>query len=103
LVKLRVLEQEADVQQAAVNSARESLQRINNQYQAGIIDYNSVVSVQTSTLSNERSALSLLGNRLTTSVQLIAALGGGWHSNPLENPAGAEPTMSSAESADAAL
>jgi NodT family efflux transporter outer membrane factor (OMF) lipoprotein len=103
LVKLRVLEQEADVQQAAVNSARESLQRIINQYQAGIIDYNSVVSVQTSTLSNERSALSLLGNRLTTSVQLIAALGGGWHSNPLENPAGAEPTMSSAESADAAL
>lgn len=78
LVKLHVLEQEAGVQQAAVNSARESLQRINNQYQAGIIDYNSVVSVQTSTLSNERNALTLLGNRLIASVQLIVALGGGW-------------------------
>lgn len=84
LVQLQVLGQEAQVQQNAVNSARESLQLLSNQYQAGTIDYNSVVSVQTSTLGNERTALTLLGNRLTASVQLIAALGGGWQNTALE-------------------
>jgi NodT family efflux transporter outer membrane factor (OMF) lipoprotein len=83
LVQLQVLEQEAAVQQDAVNAAREALQLVTNQHQAGTIDYNSVVSVQTSTLSNERSALSVLGNRLTASVQLIAALGGGWQASQL--------------------
>ena len=83
LVQLQVLEQEAAVQQQAVNAARESLQLLTNQHQAGTIDYNSVVNVQTSTLNNERSALTLLGNRLTASVQLIAALGGGWQHSEL--------------------
>ena len=78
LVQLRVLEQEAGAQQQAVDAAVESLRSLENQYRAGIVDYNSVVSVQTSALSNQRSALSLLGTRLTASVQLIAALGGGW-------------------------
>jgi NodT family efflux transporter outer membrane factor (OMF) lipoprotein len=86
LVQLQVLEQEAAVQQDAVNAARESLQLLTNQHQAGTIDYNSVVNVQTSTLNNQRSALTLLGNRLTASVQLIAALGGGWQSSELEQP-----------------
>jgi len=34
--------------------------------------------VQTTALSNERSVLDLLQGRLVASVQLIAALGGGW-------------------------
>jgi outer membrane protein TolC len=37
-----------------------------------------VVNVQATALNNERSNLTLLGSRLTASVQLIAALGGGW-------------------------
>ncbi|THG86297.1 efflux transporter outer membrane subunit [Pseudomonas sp. A-1] len=78
LVQLRVLEEESGVQQEALDAARESLRLVENQYKAGTIDYNSVVSVQTAALSNERSSLTLLGSRLTASVQLIAALGGGW-------------------------
>jgi NodT family efflux transporter outer membrane factor (OMF) lipoprotein len=84
LVQLQVLEQEAVVQQAAVNAAREALQLLTNQHQAGTIDYNSVVNVQTSALNNQRSALTLLGNRLAASVQLIAALGGGWQASEIE-------------------
>lgn len=79
LVQLRVLEEESGVQQEALDAARESLRLVENQYKAGTIDYNSVVSVQTAALSNERTNLTLLGSRLTASVQLIAALGGGWH------------------------
>lgn len=78
LVQLRVLQQEAVIQQEALDAARESLRLIENQYKAGTVDFNSVVNVQATALSNERSNLSLLGSRLTASVQLIAALGGGW-------------------------
>jgi outer membrane protein TolC len=49
-----------------------------NQYKAGLIAYLDVVVVQATALSNERSVLTLLQSRLITSVQLIAALGGGW-------------------------
>jgi len=78
LVQLRVQEQEAVFQQQALDAARESLRLIENQYRAGAVDFNSVVSVQATALNNERSNLTLLGSRLTASVQLIAALGGGW-------------------------
>jgi outer membrane protein TolC len=48
------------------------------------VDYNSVVNVQATALNNERTALTLLGSRLTASVQLIAALGGAWDVQQLE-------------------
>jgi len=78
LVKLSVLRQQQATQDLALASARESLALTNNQYNAGLIDYLSVAQVQASTLSTERAALSVTANRLVTSVQLIAALGGGW-------------------------
>ncbi len=78
LVQLRVLEQEQDVQRLALESARESLRLTRNQYESGLVDYLSVSVVETTALNNERSAISLMGNRLIASVQLIAALGGGW-------------------------
>ncbi|MNN46779.1 Toluene efflux pump outer membrane protein TtgI precursor [compost metagenome] len=87
LVQLRVLEEESGVQQEALDAARESLRLVENQYKAGTIDYNSVVSVQTAALSNERTQLNLLGSRLTASVQLIAALGGGWQGVAAEQSA----------------
>ena len=66
------------VQGRALEAARESLRLIRNQYEAGLVDYLSVSVVQATALNNERSALSLLGNRLAASVNLIVALGGGW-------------------------
>lgn len=78
LVQLRVLDDEQRVQARALDAARESLRLIRNQYQAGMVSYLDVATVETSTLSSERSALDLIGSRLTASVQLIAALGGGW-------------------------
>jgi NodT family efflux transporter outer membrane factor (OMF) lipoprotein len=79
LVQLKVYEDEAGVRTEALMSARESLRLTNNQYKAGLIAYLDVVNVQTTALSNERSVLTLLQSRLIASVQLIAALGGGWN------------------------
>ncbi len=81
LVQLKVMEDEAAVRQQALDAARESLRLTDNQYKAGLIAYLDVVTVQTTALSNERSVLSLLQSRLIASVQLIAALGGGWDGN----------------------
>jgi NodT family efflux transporter outer membrane factor (OMF) lipoprotein len=78
MAQLKVYEQEAGVRAQALESARESLRLTNNQYKAGLIAYLDVVNVQTTALSNERSVLTLLQARLIASVQLIAALGGGW-------------------------
>jgi NodT family efflux transporter outer membrane factor (OMF) lipoprotein len=78
LVQLKVYEDEAAVRQEALNAARDSLRLTENQYKAGLIAYIDVVVVQATALSNERSVLNILQSRLIASVQLIAALGGGW-------------------------
>jgi NodT family efflux transporter outer membrane factor (OMF) lipoprotein len=85
LASLQILEQEAQLQDEAVKSARDSVRITTNQYKAGIVSYINVVNVQTIALSNERTALSILGNRLTASVLLIKALGGGWNANKLND------------------
>ncbi|AFY20005.1 efflux transporter outer membrane subunit [Pseudomonas sp. UW4] len=78
LVQLKVLQDEAVVRQQALDAARESLRLTQNQYKAGLIAYIDVVVTQAAALNNERSNLDLLQSRLIASVQLIAALGGGW-------------------------
>ncbi|MFG0867029.1 efflux transporter outer membrane subunit [Pseudomonas sp. FYR_7] len=78
LVQLKVYGDEAVVRQEALEAARESLRLTENQYKAGLIGYLDVVNVQATALSNERSVLNLLQGRLVASVQLVAALGGGW-------------------------
>ncbi|MCD0504175.1 efflux transporter outer membrane subunit [Bordetella petrii] len=87
LIQLRVLEQEQIVQRRALEASREALRLARNQYEAGLVDYLSVAVLETSALNNERSALTLMGSRLTTSVQLIAALGGGWQGLEAEQAA----------------
>lgn len=91
LIQLRVMEQEQIVQRRALESARESLRLIQNQYQAGLVDYLSVAVVDATALNSERNALSLLGTRLVASVNLIVALGGGWEVEP---PVSQEPQES---------
>jgi NodT family efflux transporter outer membrane factor (OMF) lipoprotein len=78
LAALRILEQEAAVQDEAVKAARESLAITLNQYRAGTANYLAVVVVQATALANERAALAIQSRRLSASVALIKALGGGW-------------------------
>jgi NodT family efflux transporter outer membrane factor (OMF) lipoprotein len=88
LAALRILEQEAAVQDEAVKSARESLAITLNQYRAGTANYLAVIVVQAQALVNERAAVGILGQRLNASVGLIRALGGGWKEPPAAADAG---------------
>jgi NodT family efflux transporter outer membrane factor (OMF) lipoprotein len=78
LAALRILEQEAAMQEEVVAAARRTLELTNNQYQSGVVSYLNVIVAQTTLLANERSAAAVLGRRLTASVALVKALGGGW-------------------------
>ena len=78
LAALRILDEEAQVQDQAVNHAHESLTLTTNQYRAGIVSYLNVVTAQTIALTNEKTAISISGQRLNAAVLLIKALGGGW-------------------------
>jgi NodT family efflux transporter outer membrane factor (OMF) lipoprotein len=78
IVTLRVLEQQSAIEDATVKAAREAEALTLNQYKAGTVPYSSVITAQTTRLSAEETALSVLSSRLQASVALIEALGGGW-------------------------
>jgi NodT family efflux transporter outer membrane factor (OMF) lipoprotein len=78
LAALRILDEEAQMQDQAINYAHESLTLTINQYKAGIVSYLNVVTAQTIALTNERAAITISGQRLNAAVLLIKALGGGW-------------------------
>lgn len=86
LAALRVLEQEAEQQAGAVNFAERSLQLANAQYEGGIANYLQVISAQEIALANEVTAVQLRTRRMTASVSLIQALGGGWDASQLPTP-----------------
>jgi len=78
LAAQRILDSEARTQDEAVEAAQQSLAVILNQYQAGIVSYLNVIVAQTIALSNQRTAVDILGRRMNAAVLLIKALGGGW-------------------------
>ncbi|HEV3323392.1 MAG TPA: hypothetical protein VG147_14505, partial [Solirubrobacteraceae bacterium] len=59
-----------------------------NQYKAGTVAYTSVVTAQTIALSDAQTLLTLRQSRLTASVALIQALGGGWNAATLGTKGG---------------
>jgi NodT family efflux transporter outer membrane factor (OMF) lipoprotein len=83
LAALRILEQEAKVQDEAVKAARLSATLSTNQYKAGTISTLDLLVVVTVARNNERTAVTILGNRMSASALLIKALGGGWKSSDL--------------------
>jgi NodT family efflux transporter outer membrane factor (OMF) lipoprotein len=78
LAALRVLEQEAGVQATAVQSAQRSLDLSNTRYEGGVTSYLEVITAQNAALSDEVTAVNILGRRMASAVLLIEALGGGW-------------------------
>ena len=83
LVALNLLAQESTVQQEAVEAARQSAAIALNQYRAGTTSFIAVVVLQANALNNERTALGITARRLTASVNLVRAMGGGWDATQL--------------------
>ncbi|MGJ7611979.1 efflux transporter outer membrane subunit [Variovorax sp. GB4R4] len=79
LATLRVLDSESALQADAVRAAQLAERLALSQYRAGTATYLSVVTAQTLSLTNQRTAAQVLGRQLAASVSLIAATGGGWN------------------------
>ena len=86
LSTLRVLAQEAQQQALAVDASVKSLNLEIERYRAGTDSYLNVITTQQIELTNARTAVSLHQERMTTAVNLILALGGGWDQSTLPTP-----------------
>src|ERR1019366_8637443 len=83
LAALRILAEEATQVAQAVAAAEQSLDLITERYKAGTNSYLDVITTQTITLTNERTAVTVLQRRMTAAVALVQALGGGWDASTL--------------------
>lgn len=82
LSTLRILEEQSQQQERAVQTAEAALMVALNRYKGGITTYLEVITAQSVALSAARTAIDLSTRRMTASVQLVKALGGGWGQLP---------------------
>jgi len=83
LAALRILEHEAQVQENAVVAAQKYLELANTRYKGGVTSYLEVTTAQSAALSDEVTAVNILGRRMVDAVTLVQALGGGWNTSEL--------------------
>jgi NodT family efflux transporter outer membrane factor (OMF) lipoprotein len=89
LASQRILAQEVVVQREAVDSAKQALAIVTNEYKAGTVAYVSVLTAQTTAFSAEQKLANLAGQRMVSSVGLVKALGGGWDTAQIDRETGA--------------
>ncbi|TDR72443.1 efflux transporter outer membrane subunit [Paludibacterium purpuratum] len=87
LAAMRILTQEAEMQHQAVLSARQSAAITLNRYQAGTASMLDVTQANATQQSSERAEFDILNSRLTATVGLIKALGGGYRTPVGDAPA----------------
>jgi NodT family efflux transporter outer membrane factor (OMF) lipoprotein len=75
---LRILEQEAGVEQHAVDSARHSFDLSNTRYKGGVTGYLEVLTAEQTLLQDQVTAINIESRQFAASVSLVRALGGGW-------------------------
>ena len=80
---LRILEHEAQIQDRAVVAAQKYLELAVTRYKGGVTSYLEVTTAQTAALSDEVTAVNILGRRMVDAVSLVQALGGGWDRSAL--------------------
>jgi NodT family efflux transporter outer membrane factor (OMF) lipoprotein len=87
LAEVRILSQQIQQQQQAVQSAQQFLDLSLARYETGVDTYLNVLVAQTTLLTDQQQLASLQTLEMTSSVQLIEALGGGWDRSQLPTPA----------------
>src|SRR6202047_1108951 len=80
---LRILENEAQIQEKAVVAAQRYLELANIRYLGGVTSYLEVTTAESAALSDELTAVNILGRRMVDAVTLVQALGGGWDRSSL--------------------
>ncbi len=87
LAATRIYSQQILRQQEAVDAARQYLGMETDRYNTGVDPYVDVVLAQTTLLSNQETLNALQVEEMTSAVQLVQALGGGWDHSQLPTPA----------------
>ncbi|ENX42870.1 efflux transporter outer membrane subunit [Acinetobacter sp. NIPH 2100] len=80
----RILDEQIQAQGQALASSRHANQLSHLRYREGSISYLDVIDSDRSILQQEQLATQLHGSRMIASVDLIRALGGGWHTRSSE-------------------
>jgi NodT family efflux transporter outer membrane factor (OMF) lipoprotein len=78
LAAQKYLAEQLNEQKAAIRAAQQYLEMANVLYRQGIDSYLDVSTAETSLLQQQQTFLTLRVSQMTTNVQLIEALGGGW-------------------------
>jgi NodT family efflux transporter outer membrane factor (OMF) lipoprotein len=95
LAAIRILGEEAKQQADATAAAERAATLARNRYEGGITTYLEVVTAEAVALNAGRSSIELLTRRMTSTVDLIRALGGGWRVEDLDatdpGPVGGRP------------
>jgi NodT family efflux transporter outer membrane factor (OMF) lipoprotein len=86
LAGVRILSSEVVKQKQAVQSAETQLTLELGRYETGIDPYLNVVIAQTTLLTNQQTLVAAQVSGMTSAVQLILALGGGWDRSQLPTP-----------------
>jgi len=83
LASLRILAQEVVEQHTAVSDSQHTLQLATVRYTGGVDSYLNVITAQTTVLTNQISEINIQLRQMTSSVQLVKELGGGWNTSQL--------------------
>jgi outer membrane protein TolC len=80
---LRILATEIGQEDVAVRASQKNLDLAIQRYRLGINSYLNVITAQVSLLGNQQTAVTIHMQQMTSCVQLVMALGGGWTTNDL--------------------
>jgi NodT family efflux transporter outer membrane factor (OMF) lipoprotein len=83
LSNLRILAAQAQVEAQAVADAQREVQITLNEYQAGTVNYTTVVTAQVTLLQDQQQALTVQQDRLLASIALFEDLGGGFNADQI--------------------
>jgi multidrug efflux system outer membrane protein len=83
LANLRVLEDQTQVQNQAVQASARAAQLSRTQYEDGSVAYLEVIDNERTLLQSRLASVQLQGAQAVSTVNLIRALGGGWGDMPV--------------------
>jgi NodT family efflux transporter outer membrane factor (OMF) lipoprotein len=86
LASLRILSQDIDQQNAAIDAATRSLQEATVRYKTGLDPYLNVIVAQTTLLNDQQTGVTFRMDQMVSAVGLIKALGGGWNVLAIPSP-----------------